>query len=62
GRSENSRWDGEEGSGWDFARQVADRIVYLDEGAVVEDGAPEDVFTAPSDPRTARFLARYMNG
>jgi len=46
----------------DFARQVADRIVYLDEGAVVEDGTPEDMFTAPSDPRTARFLARYMNG
>ena len=44
----------------DFAREVADRIVYLEEGAVVEDGAPADVFTSPQDPRTAHFLARYL--
>ncbi len=45
----------------DFARQVADVIVFLDGGAVVEEGRPEDVLVAPSDPRTARFLARYVD-
>ncbi|MDX6296351.1 MAG: hypothetical protein QOI51_208 [Nocardioidaceae bacterium] len=45
----------------DFARQIADRVVFLDGGAVAEAGPPEEVFTAPSDPRTARFLARYVN-
>jgi polar amino acid transport system ATP-binding protein len=44
----------------DFAKQVADRIVYLDAGTVVEDGSPSDVFTSPKDPRTAHFLARYL--
>lgn len=44
-----------------FAREVASRVVYLDEGVVVEAGVPEDLFTAPADPRTARFLARYVN-
>ena len=45
----------------DFAHQVADRVVFLDEGTVVEDAPPEKVFTSPSDPRTATFLARYVN-
>lgn len=45
----------------DFARQVADQVVLLDGGAVVEAGPPEEVFTAPRDPRTARFLDRYLN-
>ena len=45
----------------DFARDVADRIVFLDEGRVVEEGPAHDVFTSPRDPRTTRFLARYVN-
>ncbi|MFY9913462.1 MAG: amino acid ABC transporter ATP-binding protein [Nocardioidaceae bacterium] len=45
----------------DFARQVADRVVFLDGGSIVEAGAPAQVFTAPHDPRTAAFLARYVN-
>ncbi|MEJ7629616.1 MAG: amino acid ABC transporter ATP-binding protein [Nocardioidaceae bacterium] len=45
----------------DFARQVGDRIVFLDGGAVVEDGPPSEVLTAPRDPRTATFLARYLS-
>lgn len=44
----------------DFARQVADRIVFLDGGVVVEQGPPAEVFTAPRDPRTATFLARHL--
>ncbi len=45
----------------DFARQVADRVVFLDGGSIVEEGAPAQMFTAPRDPRTAAFLARYVN-
>ncbi len=43
-----------------FAREVADRVVYLDGGLIVEDGPPAEVFTAPKDERTARFLARHL--
>jgi polar amino acid transport system ATP-binding protein len=45
----------------DFAHQVADRVVYLDEGTIIEQGPPEQLFNAPVDPRTARFLARYVD-
>jgi len=44
----------------DFAREVADRVVFLDGGSIVEEGAPSQVFTAPRDARTAAFLARYV--
>ncbi|MBA3234278.1 MAG: amino acid ABC transporter ATP-binding protein [Propionibacteriales bacterium] len=44
----------------DFAQQVADRVVFLDEGKVVEDGTASEVFRAPRDERTARFLARHV--
>lgn len=43
----------------DFARECADRIVFLAEGRIVEAGPPEQLFTAPQDPRTAAFLARH---
>lgn len=45
----------------EFARQVADRVVFLDEGLVVEDGTATAVFGAPRDERTARFLARHVH-
>jgi polar amino acid transport system ATP-binding protein len=44
----------------DFAREVADRVVFLDDGAVVEEGSPAQVFTAPREPRTAHFLTRHL--
>ncbi len=44
----------------DFAHQVADRVVFLDEGEVVEDGTAGQVFSSPRDERTARFLARHL--
>ncbi len=43
-----------------FAREVADRVVFLDEGVIVEEGRPEEIFTAPRNPRTRAFLARVM--
>ena len=35
-----------------FARQAADKIVFIEEGRVVEEGEPARIFTGPSDPRT----------
>ena len=39
-----------------FARDVADRVVFMEGGYVVEEGAPEQLFTNPKSPRTAEFL------
>ncbi len=44
----------------EFARQVADRVIVMDDGAIVEEGAPEQVFTAPSSDRAREFLARVL--
>lgn len=41
-----------------FARDVADRVVFLDDGVVVEQGPPAQLLTAPQHPRTRAFLAR----
>ena len=43
-----------------FAREVADEVCYLQDGLVVERGAPEQVFTEPRSPETRRFLARLL--
>ena len=44
-----------------FARQVADRIVFIDEGVIVEEGPPSDIFRNPANARTQRFLGRVLN-
>ena len=44
-----------------FAREVADRVVFLDEGVVVESGPPQQVLTAPRHERTRAFLDRVLN-
>ncbi|MEV4070622.1 amino acid ABC transporter ATP-binding protein [Nonomuraea fuscirosea] len=43
-----------------FAREVADRVVFMDEGVVVESGTPADVLDNPSSPRTKAFLSRVL--
>ncbi len=43
-----------------FARSVAEKIVFLSNGKVVEDGEPEKIFTNPADPRTRTFLKRFL--
>ncbi len=43
-----------------FAREVADRIVFLDSGVILEQGSPSEVFGAPREPRTREFLARFL--
>jgi ABC-type polar amino acid transport system ATPase subunit len=45
----------------DFARDVADRVVFMAQGAVVEEGAPAKLFTAPSSPRTKQFLHSILS-
>jgi len=45
----------------DFARDVADRVVFMDSGNIVEDGPPATVFTNPRSPRTRQFLHSILN-
>lgn len=45
----------------EFAREVADRVVFMDEGVIVEDGKSEDIFNNPKEDRTKRFLNRILN-
>ena len=44
-----------------FARDVADRVIFMDEGYVVEDEAPEVIFTQPKNERTKAFLSRVLS-
>jgi polar amino acid transport system ATP-binding protein len=44
-----------------FARQVADRVMMMDGGEIVELAAPAQIFGAPSSPRTAEFLRRVVH-
>jgi ABC-type polar amino acid transport system ATPase subunit len=44
-----------------FARQVGDRIIFIDDGVILEEGSPSQIFTAPSNPRTQRFLSQVLN-
>jgi polar amino acid transport system ATP-binding protein len=43
-----------------FARDIADRVCFLDEGVILEEGPPERIFSSPREPRTQQFLARIV--
>ena len=43
-----------------FAREVADRVLFMDDGAVVESGSPKEIFTCASHPRTIDFLSKVL--
>ncbi len=43
-----------------FARDVSDRVIFMDKGAIVEDAVPEKIFTDPDNERTRAFLAKYL--
>ena len=45
-----------------FARDVSDRVVFMDSGVIVEDAPPEELFSNPKQARTREFLSRFMNG
>lgn len=44
-----------------FARQVADRVIFMDGGQIVESGPPGQLFDAPQEPRTRNFLGAVLN-
>ena len=43
-----------------FAREIADRVCFLDDGVILEQGPPEAIFRAPREPRTQQFLQRIV--
>ena len=43
-----------------FAREVSDRVIFMDQGLIVEEGSPEDIFKNPKNERTKAFLKNYM--
>ena len=44
----------------DFAREVSTRVLFMNEGIILEEGSPEEIFTNPKNQRTKDFLKRYM--
>ena len=44
-----------------FARDVSDRVIFMDNGVVLEEGSPEQIFSNPTMPRTREFLSRVLN-
>jgi polar amino acid transport system ATP-binding protein len=44
-----------------FARDIADRVCFLDAGLILEEGDPEAIFTTPQEPRTQQFLQRIID-
>jgi polar amino acid transport system ATP-binding protein len=44
-----------------FARDIADRVVFLDEGVLLEEGPPDQIFSSPKEPRTQQFLQRIID-
>ena len=43
-----------------FAREVADRVIFIDDGIIMEEGTPQEVFGNPQNPRTADFLKKVL--
>jgi polar amino acid transport system ATP-binding protein len=44
-----------------FAKDVGDRVCFLDDGVILEQGSPEQIFTDPQQPRTREFLQRIVD-
>ena len=43
-----------------FAREVADRVIFIDDGVITEEGAPEEIFSNPKSPRLRDFLSKVL--
>jgi polar amino acid transport system ATP-binding protein len=43
-----------------FARDIADRVCFLDEGVILEQGPPAQILSEPKEPRTQQFLQRII--
>jgi len=44
-----------------FARDVSNKVVFMDEGVVAEEDVPEIIFSTPKNKRTSEFLTRFMS-
>ncbi|MBO0482825.1 amino acid ABC transporter ATP-binding protein [Candidatus Enterococcus courvalinii] len=45
----------------EFAKDVSDRVIFMDKGIIAEEGSPEDIFVHPKEERTKEFLSRILN-
>ena len=43
-----------------FAREVADRVIFMAEGQIIEEGKPNEIFSSPKDERTKQFLQNIL--
>ena len=43
-----------------FAREVSDRVLFMDGGKIAESGTPEEIFMNPKNPRTIEFLSKVL--
>jgi len=43
-----------------FAREVADRVIFMDEGVIIEENTPEEIFHNPRNERTQNFLRKVI--
>jgi len=43
-----------------FAKEVANRVIFMDEGVIVEQGTPDEIFNNPKNQRTQDFLAKVL--
>ena len=43
-----------------FAREVASRVIFMDEGVIQEEGTPAEIFGSPKNPRTQNFLNKVL--
>lgn len=43
-----------------FAREISDRVLFMDNGIIVEEGAPSEIFVCPRNPRTIEFLSKVL--
>ena len=44
----------------DFARDISDRVIYMNDGVIAEEGTPEEIFTNPKNERTKQFLQSVL--
>ena len=44
----------------EFAKEVADRVIFMDNGVIAEQGTPDEVFNDPKHPRTKEFLSKVL--
>ena len=44
-----------------FAKEVSDRVIFMDQGVIAEEGRPEDIFQQPKEKRTQEFLQRVLS-